>query len=262
MEAGRRRGEVDGDPRPARSSKAAWQSPRPWALGTSGRASHTSLSSHQGQRRKSHCVSTGWLCTHRMFSAWEKPNLSSRRTSFYSFYKKKKRETLFLWEKKSSHVNQLLKSLCSWEKWHESQNCSVVSDSLQLYGLYSPWNSPGQNTAVGSHSWEGPQLNSCLQGRCEHCPRSPEGTWTRGCVSYQSSARKGQLQKLTCEPPAAGVQGGQTQPLMSRGDAFINQGKKLHAERMLLICRLKWSNTEIPSNETLERKTQPHRFHS
>ena len=28
----------------------------------------------------------------------------------------------------------------------------VVSDSLQPHGLYSPWNSPGQNTGVGSHS--------------------------------------------------------------------------------------------------------------
>ena len=29
---------------------------------------------------------------------------------------------------------------------------SVVSDSLQPHGLYSPWNSPGQNTGVGSRS--------------------------------------------------------------------------------------------------------------
>ena len=29
---------------------------------------------------------------------------------------------------------------------------SVVSDSLRLHGLYSPWNSPGQNTGVGSLS--------------------------------------------------------------------------------------------------------------
>ena len=29
---------------------------------------------------------------------------------------------------------------------------SVVSDSLQLQGLYSPQNSPGQNTGVGSLS--------------------------------------------------------------------------------------------------------------
>ena len=32
----------------------------------------------------------------------------------------------------------------------ESQSCSVVSDSLRPHGLYSPWNSPGQNAGVGS----------------------------------------------------------------------------------------------------------------
>ena len=30
----------------------------------------------------------------------------------------------------------------------ESESCSVVSDSLRPHGLYSPWNSPGQNTGV------------------------------------------------------------------------------------------------------------------
>ena len=39
----------------------------------------------------------------------------------------------------------------------ESVSCSVMSDSLQLHGLYSdrllcPWDSPGKNTGVGSHS--------------------------------------------------------------------------------------------------------------
>ena len=34
----------------------------------------------------------------------------------------------------------------------ESESRSVVSDSLRPYGLYSPWNSPGQNTGVGSLS--------------------------------------------------------------------------------------------------------------
>ena len=34
----------------------------------------------------------------------------------------------------------------------KSESRSVVSDSLQPYGLYSPWNSPGQNTRVDSHS--------------------------------------------------------------------------------------------------------------
>ena len=34
----------------------------------------------------------------------------------------------------------------------ESERCSVVSDSLRPHGLYSPGNSPGQNTGVGSLS--------------------------------------------------------------------------------------------------------------
>ena len=37
-------------------------------------------------------------------------------------------------------------------KMVESESCSVVSDSLQPHGLYSLWNSPGQNNEVGSHS--------------------------------------------------------------------------------------------------------------
>ena len=35
---------------------------------------------------------------------------------------------------------------------NESESHSVMSDSLQPLGLYSPWNSPGQNTGVGSLS--------------------------------------------------------------------------------------------------------------
>ena len=35
-------------------------------------------------------------------------------------------------------------------KWSESR--SVVSDLLRPHGPYSPWNSPGQNTGVSSHS--------------------------------------------------------------------------------------------------------------
>ena len=35
----------------------------------------------------------------------------------------------------------------------ESESCSVLSDSLQPQGLNSPWNSPGQNTRVGSCSF-------------------------------------------------------------------------------------------------------------
>ena len=34
----------------------------------------------------------------------------------------------------------------------ESESHSVMSNSLQPHGLYSLWNSPGQNTEMGNHS--------------------------------------------------------------------------------------------------------------
>ena len=43
------------------------------------------------------------------------------------------------------HLNQYLIKQC------EIESRSVLSDSLQAYGLYSPWNSLGQHTGVGSH---------------------------------------------------------------------------------------------------------------
>ena len=35
---------------------------------------------------------------------------------------------------------------------YSNESCSVTSDSLWPHGLYSPWNSPGQNTGVGNLS--------------------------------------------------------------------------------------------------------------
>ena len=48
-----------------------------------------------------------------------------------------------------------------------SESRSVVSNCLQPHGLYSPWNSPGQNTGVGSLSL----LQGIFSTRIE--PRSP-----------------------------------------------------------------------------------------
>ena len=48
-----------------------------------------------------------------------------------------------------------------------SESHSVMSDSLQPHGLYSPWNSPGQNIEVGSLSlFQGifPTQVSCIVG--------------------------------------------------------------------------------------------------
>ena len=58
----------------------------------------------------------------------------------------------------------------NWKKWSESEICSVMSDSLWPHVLYSSWNSPGQNTGVGSHfllqwifstQWLNPGLPHC-----------------------------------------------------------------------------------------------------
>ena len=43
---------------------------------------------------------------------------------------------------------ELISRHCS-EMKVKSESRSVVSDSLQPHGLYSPWNAPGQNTGVG-----------------------------------------------------------------------------------------------------------------
>ena len=49
---------------------------------------------------------------------------------------------------RTGHHGQLWNALCRIS----SESCSVVSNSLRPHRLYSPWNSPGQNTGVGSLS--------------------------------------------------------------------------------------------------------------
>ena len=62
--------------------------------------------------------------------------------------------------------------LCLSSSLSLCESCSLLSDSLPPHGLYSPWNSPGQNTGMGSLSlssgsswprnWTGV---SCIAGR-------------------------------------------------------------------------------------------------
>ena len=77
----------------------------------------------------------------------------------------------------------------------ESESRSVMSDSLQPHGLYRPWNSPGQNTGVGSLSlFQGifptqgsnPGLPHCRQILYElSLKRSPKIV---DCVAYPFSS--------------------------------------------------------------------------
>ena len=50
------------------------------------------------------------------------------------------------------NVTRSIKANNQFQDIHESESCSVISDYLQPHGLYSQWNSPGQNTGVGSLS--------------------------------------------------------------------------------------------------------------
>ena len=42
-------------------------------------------------------------------------------------------------------------ALLGYHLTHSKVDCSVMSNSLPPHGLYSPWNSPGQNTGVGAY---------------------------------------------------------------------------------------------------------------
>ena len=64
----------------------------------------------------------------------------------------------------------------------ESKSRSVVSNSLRPHGLYSPWNSPGQNTDVGSLS--------LLQGIFPGLnPDLPHCRWILYQLSHKGSPR-------------------------------------------------------------------------
>ena len=65
------------------------------------------------------------------------------------------------------------------EKKSKSQSHSIVSDSLRPCGVYSPWNSPGQNTGVGSLS--------LLQGIFPTQESNPGLPYCRPILFYQLS---------------------------------------------------------------------------
>ena len=65
-----------------------------------------------------------------------------------------------------------------------SESLSVVSNSLRPHGIYSPWNSPGQNTGVGSLSLlQGIFPTQGLNPSLPHCRQSLY------CLSHQGSPR-------------------------------------------------------------------------
>ena len=83
-------------------------------------------------------------------------------------------------------------------------NRSVMSDSLWPRGLYSPWNSPGQNTGVGSLSLlQGIFPTQGLNPGLLHCRQilyqlSHKGSWRiLKWVAYSLSSRSSQPRNQT-----------------------------------------------------------------
>ena len=69
----------------------------------------------------------------------------------------------------------------------KSESRSLVSDSLRPPGLYSPWNSPGHNTEVGSLSllqgiFPTQGLNPGLTLQADSLPAEPQGKPFRDCT--------------------------------------------------------------------------------
>ena len=63
---------------------------------------------------------------------------------------------------------------------------SVISNSLRLHGLYSPWNSPGQNTGVGSLSFlQRIFLTQELNQSLLHCRQILYHLSYQGGIQYQ-----------------------------------------------------------------------------
>ena len=79
--------------------------------------------------------------------------------------------------------------------WSESH--SVVSNSLQSHGLYSPWDSPGQNTGVGSPSL----LQGIFPTQVSH---TAGGFFTSWATRVLGAVRLGSVQSLSlvrlCDP--------------------------------------------------------------
>ena len=77
----------------------------------------------------------------------------------------------------------------------ESESCSVLSDSSRPHGLYTAWNSPDQNTGVGSLSLlQGLFPTQGSNPGVLHCRR------TLYLLNHQSEVKVTQLCPTLCDP--------------------------------------------------------------
>ena len=131
-----------------------------------------------------------------------------------------------------------------WIMWPtcplESESHSVMSNSLQPYGLYSPWNSPGQNTGVGSCSLlQGIFLTQGSNWSLLHCRRILDHLSHQGspflCIS--------QFKNLNPDPrPYLESFNGSLLPTKSRSSVFFPNipFQQINSSRHNESCTKQW----------------------
>ena len=87
-----------------------------------------------------------------------------------------------------------------------SESHSVVSDSLRPHGLYSPWNSPGQNTGTGSLSllqgiFPNPGIEPWSPTLADSLPAEPQGS----SVGKESACNAGEPHSIPGSERSEGV---------------------------------------------------------
>ena len=86
---------------------------------------------------------------------------------------------------------------------YSSESCSVMSNSFQPRGLYSPWDSPGQNTGVGSRSLlQGIFQTPWLNPRLPHCRQILYQLSHQGSPSYSRGSSQSRNQTSSLLSPA------------------------------------------------------------
>ena len=136
----------------------------------------------------------------------------------------RKKEQRFLFQKKWK-MEQNIQWL--WDNYTRCESHLVMSDSLQPHGLYSPWNSPGQNIGVGSlFFFQGIFPNQGSNPGLPHC------RWILYQLSHKGSPRG-------LEWVAYPFSSGSSQPRSRTRVSFI-AGRFLNnwAIRKALICTM------------------------
>ena len=124
----------------------------------------------------------------------------------------------------------------------ESKSHSVVSDSLQPHGLYSPWNSPSQNTGMGTHSlrirkW---QPIPVFFPRQSHGQRSLVGCCPQGRTELA-------MTEVTQHTGMHWRRKWQPTPVFLPGES--------QRQRSLVSCRL-WGRTKSDTTEATQQQQQ------